>query len=256
MSSVPLYDAFSVDYDRFVDWSARLAFEMPFFRALFQEHSVQRVLDVAAGTGQHAIAFAREGYEVSATDLSAPMVARAQANAAAAGVTVRLWRAGFADLAAHEGAAFDALTCLGNSLPHLTDEEALRGALRGFAQMLRPGGILVIQNRNFDRVLAQQERFMAPTVHREGEQEWVFLRFYDFLGPLLRFNVVRMHRQGDAPWAAQLDQTMLRGWARHELERLLGEEGLTVQRTLGSYRGEPFEANGSGDLILIAQHCA
>ena len=36
MSGVPLYDAFARDYDHFVDWSARLAFEMPFFRALLR----------------------------------------------------------------------------------------------------------------------------------------------------------------------------------------------------------------------------
>jgi hypothetical protein len=37
---------------------------------------------------------------------------------------------------------------------------------------------LLIQNRNFDGVLARQERWMEPQAHREGETEWLFLRFY------------------------------------------------------------------------------
>lgn len=31
--AVPLYDNFSTDYDRFVDWSARLVAELPFIMA-------------------------------------------------------------------------------------------------------------------------------------------------------------------------------------------------------------------------------
>jgi glycine/sarcosine N-methyltransferase len=254
MSVVPLYDAFSEDYDRFVNWPARLAFEMPFFRALFEREHVQSVLDVACGTGQHAIALAREGYHLTATDLSQAMVTRAQANAALANVPLRVWQLGFGALAAALPGKYDAVICLGNSLPHVTTGEGLQVALADFARVLGPGGILVVQNRNFDRVLARQERFMAPEVHRSGDQEWIFMRFYDFEGEDLRFNVVRLQREGDAAWGHRVEQTRLRAWRYETLRTALADAGLEMLKALGSYRGEPFDPAESGDLVLIARH--
>jgi glycine/sarcosine N-methyltransferase len=253
MSTVPLYDAFSEDYDRFVNWEARLAFELPFFRSVFERYAVKRLLDVACGTGQHAIALAREGYEVTATDLSAAMVERAQANAAAAGVRLHIHRLGFGELAGALEGLYDAIICLGNSLPHITDAIALREALEDFTHVLKPGGIVVIQNRNFDRVLARQERFMPPEVHRTGEQEWVFMRFYDFCGEQLRFNVARLHRQGDEEWKVQLEHTQLRAWHTETLYRLLNDAGLDLVSALGSYRSEVFDPLASSDLVLLAR---
>ncbi len=58
MDSTTLYDGFSQDYDRFVNWNARLAFEMPLLMETLERHHVERVLDVACGTG-HAQAHRR-----------------------------------------------------------------------------------------------------------------------------------------------------------------------------------------------------
>jgi len=253
VSPVPLYDAFGEDYDRFVDWQARLAFEMPFFRSLFQRRGVQRVLDVACGTGHHAIAFAQEGYRAEGADLSEAMIARARANAAAKSLSVPFHQLGFGELSAALEGPYDALTCLGNSLPHLLSEEELAQALADMAALLRPGGVLVIQNRNFDRVLAQKERFIPPQVHRAGEEEWIFFRFYDFAGVRLRFNVLWLYRRGNAPWQTRLEATWLRAWQRRELANFLQEAGLRPMAFYGSYREEPFAPQKSGDLIIVAE---
>jgi glycine/sarcosine N-methyltransferase len=97
-----MYDAFSNDYDRFVNWTGRLNFELPLIerqlRALKPEHGVVRVLDAACGTGMHAIALAQKGYLAAGADFSAGMVARARANAQAAGVQVPFIQAGFGQL--------------------------------------------------------------------------------------------------------------------------------------------------------------
>ncbi|GBP03248.1 Glycine N-methyltransferase [Eumeta japonica] len=55
------------------------------------------------------------------------------------------------------GAQFDAVLCLGNSFAHLLDEfgdqrEQLE-ALRNFALCLKPGGILIIDHRNYDSII-------------------------------------------------------------------------------------------------------
>src|SRR3954462_13940087 len=47
-----------------------------------------RLLDLGCGTGRLAVHFARKGYDCVGVDLSGEMLARAAANAAAAGVRV------------------------------------------------------------------------------------------------------------------------------------------------------------------------
>ncbi|MCZ7542154.1 MAG: class I SAM-dependent methyltransferase [Anaerolineae bacterium] len=166
--TTPLYDAFSTDYDRFVDWPARLAYEMPFIEAQLAAVSARRVLDTACGTGQHALALAARGYDVVGADVSEGMVARAREHAAASPYRARFEVAGFGALAARVGRGFDALLCLGNSLPHALTDAALHEALADFAAALRPGGLLLIQNRNFDAVMAARARWMPPQAHREA----------------------------------------------------------------------------------------
>ena len=253
MSRVPLYDEFSEDYDRFVDWPARLSFEMPFLKRVFEEEGVHRILDVACGTGQHASAFANVGYDVAAADLSEAMVDRARANAAEAGVDLAVERLGFGELHSSLSGSFDAITCLGNSLPHLVTEDALIGALQDMAALLRPGGVLIAQNRNFDKVLAGEERFMSPEEQRADDGEWIFFRFYDFDGPHLRFNVVRLYCPDGGQWQARLGHTRLRAWRRSEMEAHLATAGFGITEAYGSYRGEPFDPRESSDLLVVAR---
>lgn len=251
-ATAPFYDALGEDYDRFVNWEQRLAFEMPFMLDLFARHSVRRVLDLASGTGMHAIALARQGYQATAADISTTMVRRAQANVAAVGVPVDVQHFGFGQIAAHVAEPLDAITCLGNSLPHLTTPEDLHAALADMAHALRPGGLVLLQSRNWDRVLARGERFMPPEAHDIDGRHWAFLRFYDFEGETLRFNMVRLYREADGPWRSVVDSTTLRPWPAQELHRALEAAGLEQITAHGSLQGEPFEAQTSADLVLVA----
>ena len=255
-ADVPLYDALAVDYDRFVNWQARLAHEMPFFEGLFEARGVNWVLDAACGTGQHAIALARRGYEVMGADLSGAMIEHARENAAAAGVDVEFVVAGLGALHGL-GRTFDAVLCLGNSLPHLLTAEAVDGALADFAAVLRPGGLLVIQNRNLDRVWARRQRFMGPQSVREGGQEWIFVRFYDFheagatSEKRVTFNMVRLRRAGEG-WAQDVESTELRPIFARELARGLAGAGFGQVDLYGGYDGTAFDTGTSGDLLAVA----
>ena len=201
-SKVPLYDSLAPDYDRFVNWEARLDHELPFLTSVFAAHGVERILDAACGTGHHAIALAQEGYRLMGTDLSAVMIERAVGNATEAGVDIPFAVCGLGEL---EGLAstFDAVLCLGNSLPHLLTASEVDDALRDFGGVLRPGGVLIIQNRNFDRVWVERERFMPPQSHRDGDEERLFLRFYDFHPNTITFNMIRLWRSNEA-WGLSL----------------------------------------------------
>ncbi len=251
MTRMPFYDALASDYDRFVNWEGRLAHELPFLERLFADHDVRRVLDAACGTGHHAIALAKRGYQMVGADLSAAMVEQARRNAAVAGAEVRFAVAGFGGLAAI-GETFDAVLCLGNSLPHLLTEKALAEALADFATVLHPGGLVVIQNRNFDRVWRQRERFMGPQSCHEGEREWVFVRFYDFHEATVTFNMIRLRRDGET-WIQDVEATELRPIFRAELADALQTAGFFQAAFHGSYDGSTFDPANSSDLIAVAQ---
>jgi SAM-dependent methyltransferase len=254
-----MYDQLASDYDRFNNWDGRLAVELPFIRKtldsvqILTEQSV-RVLDAACGTGMHALALAKLGYAVSGADLSAPMIEKARANAASAGQNVRFEAVGFGGLAPVYGeGSFDALLCLGNSLPHLLTPAALRSALLDFARCLRPGGVLLIQNRNFDAVMATRQRWMEPQTFRDNTHEWVFVRFYDFEPDgTIRFNMVTLKRPLGGEWLSETVSTHLAPQLLTDLNKALLEVGFTNVWAYGSMTGEPFDAAASGNLVLIA----
>jgi len=247
-----LYDILAADYDRFVDWPARLAFELPFLERLFQAHGVRRVLDAACGTGHHALALARRGYQAAGADPSAPMIGRARALAAAEGPEVPFAVAEFGELAWALPGPHDAVLCLGNSLPHLLSPEAVQQALADFASALRPGGLVVIQNRNYDRVWPERERFMPLQTHREGDREWLFFRFMDFHEATLTFHVVTLTGSGST-WSYQVGSTELRPIFQADLAGWLAAAGFRDVQFYGSYEGEPFDPRASGDLIAVAE---
>jgi glycine/sarcosine N-methyltransferase len=250
-----MYDDFSSDYDRFVDWPGRLAAELSFIERELQAADAHRVLDAACGTGMHAIALAQRGYGMAGADLSAGMIERARANAAAAGVDVRFEAVGFGELArTFGGTDFDALLCLGNSLPHLLTPAGLAAALSDFAACLRPGGLLLIQNRNFDAILERGERWMEPQSRREDELEWLFLRFYDFEPDgTLAFNLVTLQREGADGWSQSVTSTRLRPLRQQELTAALDAADFEGIVCWGDMQGTSFGSSSSPNLVMTAR---
>jgi len=307
--AVPLYDALSDDYDRFVNWENRLAYEMPFIERTLRKVDACRVLDVACGTGMHAIELARCGYKVVGADPSVPMIERAREKGSVGDLAhgeVRFIVAGFGELveklalspvlreacpepsprarpeqsrrvegpvlssvegpvlssvegpvlSSVEGLSdpFDAVLCLGNSLPHALTAGDLSDALADFAAVLRTGGLLLIQNRNFDAVLACRERFMGPEAHLEGDREWLFVRFYDFNSDgTITFNMVVLRRDAEGQWSQQVEATELRPLIYSELIASLTVASFTDIVCYGDMQGAPFDPDRSPNLVVTAR---
>ena len=248
------YDNFSFDYDRFVSWPGRLAIEMPFLERKLHETGARRVLDAACGTGMHAIALAQVGFETVGADLSDGMISRARENAQAAGLNLPFKTAGFGNLAATFGPeSFDALLCLGNSLPHLLTAELLFQTLTDFARCLKPGGLAIIQNRNFDAVMAARQRWMEPQAAHEGQVEWLFQRFYDFeVDGSLTFNIVTLRRENGGDWKQSIQSTPLRPLLAVELQNVFQAAGFESVTLFGGLTGSAFDPSTSGNLVITA----
>jgi len=111
-----------------------------------------RVLDCACGTGQLAVGLALQGFDVAASDASPAMVHRTADLAAEHGVALHAMPRSWDDLAPdHIGGPVDAVFCVGNSLTHAPGRGARRTALAAMASVLRPGGLLALTSRNWER---------------------------------------------------------------------------------------------------------
>lgn len=255
-----MYDQFASDYDRFVNWDNRLAFEIPLIEKILADIKKPaaeplQILDAACGTGMHALALANAGHQVVGADFSREMIKKAKLNAKSAHLELPFETAGFGVLASVFGdACFDAVLCLGNSLPHLVEETDLESALKDFHACLKPGGLLLIQNRNFDAVMAKQDRWMEPQAFQESDAEWIFERFYDFNPDgTIGFNIVNLNRKGSAAWTSEVVSTLLKPQLKDDLQAKVTAAGFSQVAAYGSLGRDPFDPPTSGNLILIAR---
>lgn len=145
--------AFVSKWDKLIDWDRRAAAEGDFFIDALRAHGARSVVDVATGTGFHSIRLARAGFDVTSVDGSPRMLERAMANAHQAGLPLRPVHADWRWLGQQVDGPFDALICLGNSFTHLFDEEDRRRSLAQYFELLAPGGLMVLDQRNYDALL-------------------------------------------------------------------------------------------------------
>jgi len=129
--------------------------------AAFEAHGLDGasvVADLAAGTGQFAVPAARRFGRVIAVDVSPAMLAALRAKAAREGLAnLAVVRAGF--LGFSPGAPLDGVFTR-NALHQLPDFfKAI--ALRRIADMLRPGGVLRLQDLVYDFAPAEAEGIFA-----------------------------------------------------------------------------------------------
>jgi len=158
------------------DKNSRTEHYKSFLLNLLHHKNCKRVLDVACGTGIDSVMLVEEGFSMTSVDASDKMLKYAlktrwnrrkepffdkwvieEANwltlvedCLEAGICTQ--ESGHTTLK-----GFDALYCLGNSFAHLPDftgnQAEQKIALKNFAKCVRPGGIFIIDHRNYDYIL-------------------------------------------------------------------------------------------------------
>jgi SAM-dependent methyltransferase len=145
--------SFVEKWDELIDWEARAKSEGQFFIDLLRGRNKQKVIDVAAGTGFHSVQLIKAGFDVTSADGNADMLVRAFENGRKHGVIVRTVHADWRSLTNCIHGKYDAVICLGNSFTHLFSEQDRRRALAEFYAALNHHGVLILDQRNYDRIL-------------------------------------------------------------------------------------------------------
>jgi glycine/sarcosine N-methyltransferase len=265
-----MYDNFSQDYDHFVNWQNRLKFEISFLvdritSAIHKPFTDIHILDAATGTGMHAIALAQHGFKARGVDISEGMIQKARKNAEKENVEIRFEMAAFGGIystffsqknqivnSLHSNPPlFDVVLCLGNSLPHVEGKTELLATLKDFAACLSPGGLLILQNRNFDAVLMSKDRWMEPQTYSDHEKDLLFLRFYDFLPDgHIQFNFVTLKRALNGEWKQSILETRLFPITQRILIEALEESGFNQIHKFGALSSVPYLKEASGNLVV------
>lgn len=241
-----------IAYRSLIDWPQRLKREAPLLQRVLEGAPSRRVLDLGCGTGEHARLLASLGFEPTGVDASPAQLAAAR-EADPSGRYVQGSLTGLAELVEPgQGGAL----CVGNTLPHLTEEADLRRCFEGLASRLLPGGVFLLQTLNYDRILDRHERAL-PAVVLPGEDgdETVFLRLMTAReGGGLSFTPVRLRWHAGATPPVEVvsaEEVQLRAWRRTEVEALLAAAGFEVREALGTMTGEAWGPTAS-DLVVVA----
>jgi SAM-dependent methyltransferase len=110
----------------------------------FGSRPTREVLELACGTGRHALELEKFGYEITATDRSPDMLAIARRRAAMSHSKIVF---ALADMRNLETPAkdYDVVVCLFDSIGYLKTDQALHDALIAICNRLRPAGLFIFE---------------------------------------------------------------------------------------------------------------
>ena len=179
------------------------------------------VLDLGCATGIYTAALAASGHTVTGIDLSATMIDQARARN-------RDMRVIVGDIATIPVGPYDLIYCIGNTLPHLADEQAVYTILRSITDQLKKDGQVIIQTVNFDRPFRE-----LPGIDR---QTVVMSRVYrDHPDPDHVSFSVRVTAGGET-WE---ETTPLLALSNERLVAAVTAAGLGITEVIGGYDESP-----------------
>ena len=241
------YDALASDYDAMTGFDQRFAAEQGFFASMVKKYGITSALDAGCGTGAHALLLARLGVAVTAVDASEEMLRAAARHAEVMHLPLTLHRV---DLFHDTGSIqerFDAVFCMGNTIVHAASAAEAQKTIGGLLDLLNPGGLLVVQLLNFEKILIERPRVIS--LKTVGDVSYT--RYYSYLDDAIVFKILTMRRK-DTRVTRTLIATRLCPLRREDLIEPLTSHGL-IPLFYGGIDFSAFDAARSKDILLVCQ---
>jgi SAM-dependent methyltransferase len=239
----PIYDAYAAVYDAIGQgrFSARQA-EWALAWLADRGAPAARVLDLACGTGDAALAFAAAGCEVAGVDQSRPMLEIARGKARDAGYAIEFVEADIRKLEPRTknqepaadaggsrfsvfGSRFDLATCFYDSLNYLAGDGDLARVFAGVAAALRPGGHMIFDINTAAEYATWDER---DVVTYDGRDCLVYNRLaYERDTRLATGRIVWFVREIERWWRGE-ETHVERAWDDAEVAGALAGAGLEL----------------------------
>lgn len=152
------------------------------FLAPLRQAGTHTILELGCGTGNDAARLAREGYTVTAIDISAEAIERARARP---GPGVRFLQADMAMPLPFPDSSFDAV--MSNVALHMFPDSITRSVFAEIRRLVRPGGLFLFHvNAIEDRPLRARWRPVARELEKDFVLEEAGQTMHFFSEPYLR----------------------------------------------------------------------
>ena len=147
----------------------------------------------------------------------------------------------------------DAAFCLGNALPGLSAAGQLLAALKGIAGALRPSGVFLTQNLNYDRRWKEKTQWFPVLSGETAEEEVLLVKFADYEEQLINFHGMFLARKKpQGKWESTVRTSRQIPLFAPLLSGTLREAGFTDLRLWGDYAKSAFDPETSNDLLITA----
>ncbi len=197
------------------------------------------LLDLACGRGRHAKFLHKQGLKVTGIDLSPQNIAWATKHHAKEGLDFEV-----GDMRQPYGEnRFDYILNMFTSFGYFETYEEDIQALRMMKRALKPGGCLVLDFMNVEKV---RLGLVKEEVRQVGDIEFHLNRFIRN-GKVIK--TIRFEDQGEN-WEYE-EQVQLIG--HQEFVQMFKEAGLHIEATYGDFDLSPFDAVNSERLVLFAR---
>lgn len=172
-------------YDQMVNWHKRFDEEFPTLFKLLDDNKVKSVLDLGSWTGEYTVSLAKSSnYVVLGLDNNPIMINLSNNKKAKLPAKVRR-RVSFAltdftNTSRLTKQKFDALICMGNSLPYLPLKPS--DVFKEISKIMSDKAIVVIQLLNFKKIMESKNRLLSVNFHKptnKTEKERLSIEFFD-----------------------------------------------------------------------------
>ena len=211
--------------------------------SIIPKEEFKNILDLGCGRGRHSITLAKRGYIVTGLDLSEKALSTAKQKAASQNINNVRFLSG--DMRKPLPQKFDAIVNLFTTFGYFLEDSENVEVLNSVSKMLDSTGVFVIDYLNAEVVRNMLDPFEEGTynqysyrITRYIENDMVFktIRFSgeDLDEPLEYVERVKLY---DLEW----------------FKKTLAIHGFEIVELFGNYKGDPFESNRSGRLIIVAR---
>lgn len=214
---------------------------------------VNRLLEIACGTGTHAFHLERPEREIVATDYSEAMLRRAKQKAAEKHSRVEFQLQDMTKLEVG-GAPFDAVICLFDAIGYVATNEALEKVFRGVHQHLRAGGLFVFEFwhaaamlRGYDPVRVRRWRTDGSLVLRISETT------LDYEHQLSRVAYSIYELKTDGTYSAINEVQVNRYFLVQEMAHWLSSSGFTPVKWFAGFTNDENITGDTWHVVTLAR---
>lgn len=202
----------------------------------------KKLLDIACGSGGYSVELAKQGYLMTALDYDAGMVGLAREKAQQGNLHLKVMQCDMKKLGQCVEESFDGVFCIGNSIVHLGSHNEIEVALKQMHDTLNPGGKLILQVINYDRII--EFGINELPVLENGEIGLRFIRKYEFDEDkgLIRF-ITKLDIANEDINESYNNSIELLPLQSGQLSQLLKNSGFERFRFYGDFKGSEYSVD-------------